>query len=60
MTQPDAYLVAMAQILVEGGRALVNLDRAVAAIGQAAARSPILVAAEGRAALSVSLRSLRK
>ena len=36
MATVDSYSVAMAQILVEGGRAEANLDRAVGAIAQAA------------------------
>jgi predicted amidohydrolase len=39
----DGYFLGMAQILVEGGRPHANLDRAVAAVGEAAAQDCRLV-----------------
>jgi len=42
-TNRESYRVGMAQILVEGGRFDANLDRAVRAIGEAAAHGCRLV-----------------
>jgi predicted amidohydrolase len=47
MSQIPTYSIAMAQILVEGGRPAANLDRAVNAIAQAASKGcPLVVLPE--------------